>query len=245
MRLVVTEFMTLDGVMEAPGFEEHRDGRNGWAMQVADEELQNHNREQAFSTEAFLFGRTTYNIWAAFWPTGPEAGGLKDLIDRTPKYVISKTLEKADWSNTTILRGDPGEEIARLKAQPGGDLVAYGSADLIDFLLARDLIDELRVILFPVILGSGKHLFRDGILARFDAPTRALRCALALCAATRRMGIEIRAAMHTGEVEIRRDDLGGIGVHIAARALAEAGPGDVVVTRTVRDLVTGTDVEFR
>src|SRR5206468_261722 len=72
MRLVVTEFMTLDGVMEAPGFEEHRDGRNGWAMQVADEELQNHNREQAFSTEAFLFGRTTYNIWAAFWPTGPE-----------------------------------------------------------------------------------------------------------------------------------------------------------------------------
>ncbi|TME08687.1 MAG: hypothetical protein E6I65_12430 [Chloroflexi bacterium] len=324
-------------------------------MQVADEELQNHNREQAFSTEAFLFGRTTYNIWAAFWPTGPEAGGLKDLIDRTPKYVISKTLEKADWSNTTILRGDPGEEIARLKAQPGGDLVAYGSADLIDFLLARDLIDELRVILFPVILGSGKHLFRDGIdthhlrllksrtfpsgavlltydrqgrpipteetrdftwtdeqvqslraleetdrvlatvlftdivdstrraaelgdrewrrlldrhdqaaqaevarwhgtlvkstgdgiLARFDAPTRALRCALALCAATRRMGIEIRAAMHTGEVEIRRDDLGGIGVHIAARALAEAGPGDVVVTRTVRDLVTGTDVEFR
>jgi class 3 adenylate cyclase len=354
MRLVVTEFMTLDGVMEAPGFEEHRDGRNGWALHVADEELQNHNREQAFSTEAFLFGRTTYNIWKAFWPTGPEAGGLKDLIDRLPKYVISKTLESSDWSNTTILRGDVAEEIGRLKAHPGGDLVLYGSADLLDGLLALDLIDELRVIVFPVILGSGKHLFRDGIdtrhlrllrsrtfpsgavlltydrqgqpipaeetkdftwtdeqvqslhamqdtnrvlatvlftdivdstrraaelgdrewrrlldrhdqaaqaevarwhgtlvkstgdgiLARFDAPTRALRCALALCAAAKRMGIEIRAAIHTGEVEIRSDDLGGIGVHIASRALAEAGPGDVVVTRTVRELVTGTDVEF-
>jgi class 3 adenylate cyclase/dihydrofolate reductase len=354
MRLVVREFMTLDGVMEAPGFEEHRDGRNGWALQVADEELQNDNREQAFSTDAYLFGRTTYNIWAAFWPTGPDAGGLKDLIDRTPKYVISKTLETSDWSNTTILRGDVGEEVARLKAQPGGDLVVYGSADLVDGLLERDLIDELRILLFPVILGSGKHLFRDGIdthhlrllstrtfpsgavrltydrqgrpipaeeskdftwteeqvqslramqdtnrvlatvlftdivdstkraaelgdrewrrlldrhdqaaqvevarwhgtlvkstgdgiLARFDAPTRALRCALALCQAAKRMGIEIRAAIHTGEVEIRSDDLGGIGVHIASRALSEAGPGDVIVTRTVHDLVTGTEVEF-
>ena len=84
----------------------------------------------------------------------------------------------------------------------------------------------------------------DGILARFDAPTRALRCALALSAAAKRMGIEIRSALHTGEVEIRRDDLGGIGVHIASRALAEAGPGEVLVTRTVRDLVTGTEVEF-
>ncbi len=355
MRLVVTEFMTLDGVMEAPGFEEHRDGRNGWALQVADEELQNQNREQAFSADAFLFGRTTYNIWAAFWPTGPEAGGLKDLIDRLPKYVISKTLESPDWSNTTILRGDLAEEIGRLKARPGGDLVLYGSADLLDGLLTLDLIDELRVIVFPVILGTGKHLFRDGIdtrhlrllksrtfpsgavlltydrqgrpipaeetkdftwtdeqvqslhamqdtnrvlatvlftdivdstrraaemgdrewrrmldrhdqaaqaevarwhgtlvkstgdgiLARFDAPTRALRCALALGAAAKRMGIEIRAAIHTGEVEIRSDDLGGIGVHIASRALAEAGPGDVIVTRTVRDLVAGTELEFR
>lgn len=355
MRLVVREFMTLDGVMEAPGFEEHRDGRNGWALQVADEELQNDNREQAFSTDAYLFGRTTYNIWAAFWPTGPEAGGLKDLIDRTPKYVISKTLESSDWSNTTILRGEIGEEVARLKAQPGGDLVVYGSADLVDGLLERDLIDELRILLFPVILGSGKHLFRDGIdthhlrllstrtfpsgavrltydrqgrpipaeeskdftwteeqvqslramqdtnrvlatvlftdivdstkraaemgdrewrrlldrhdqaaqaevarwhgtlvkstgdgiLARFDAPTRALRCALALSQAAKRIGIEIRAAIHTGEVEIRSDDLGGIGVHIASRALSEAGPGDVIVTRTVHDLVTGTEVEFQ
>jgi class 3 adenylate cyclase len=355
MRLVVTEYMTLDGVMEAPGFEEHRDGRNGWALHVADAELQDHNRDQAFSADAYLFGRTTYNIWAAFWPTGPDAGGLKQLIDDMPKYVISKTLEHSDWQNTTILRGDLAEEVGRLKALPGGDLVVYGSADLVNGLLELDLVDELRVLLFPVILGTGKRLFRegldlqhlrllrsrtfpsgtvlltydrqgqpipteetrdftwtdeqvqslralqetnrvlatvlftdivdsttlaaslgdrewrrlldrhdhaaqvevarwhgtlvkstgDGILARFDAPTRALRAAIALCQATRRMGIEIRAAIHTGEVEIRSDDLGGIGVHIASRVLAEAGPGDVLVTRTVRDLVTGTEVEFQ
>jgi class 3 adenylate cyclase len=355
MRLVVTEYLTLDGVMEAPGFEEHRDGRNGWALHVADAELQDHNREQAFSADAYLFGRTTYNIWAAFWPTGPEAGGLKQLIDNMPKYVISKTLEHSDWVNTTILHGGLLEEVSRLKAMPGGDLVVYGSADLVNGLLELDLIDELRVILFPIILGTGKRLFRegldlqrlrllrsrtfpsgavlltydrqgqpipteetrdftwtdeqvqslralqetnrvlatvlftdivdsttraaalgdrewrrlldrhdqaaqvevarwhgtlvkstgDGILARFDAPTRALRAAIALCQAAKRMEIEIRAAIHTGEVEIRSDDLGGIGVHIASRVLSEAGPGEVVVTRTVRDLVTGADVEFR
>jgi dihydrofolate reductase len=134
MRLVVTEFMTLDGVMEAPGFEEHRDGRNGWALHVSDTALQDHNREQGFSADAYLFGRTTYNIWAAFWPTGPDAGGLKALIDRRPKFVISKTLEASDWANTTILRGDMGEEVRKLKAEAGGDLLVYGSADLVNGL---------------------------------------------------------------------------------------------------------------
>jgi class 3 adenylate cyclase len=84
----------------------------------------------------------------------------------------------------------------------------------------------------------------DGILARFDSPSRALRCGLALCAAARRQGLEIRVAIHTGEVEVRGDDIGGIGVHIASRVLASAGGGQVIVTRTVRDLATGTDVTF-
>ena len=358
MRLVVVEFMTLDGVMEAPGFEEHRTGRNAWAMRVADAELQDFNGAQVDRAAALLFGRTTFNIWAAFWPSAPEpAAPMAARIAAVPKYVVSRTLPDSDWANTTVLRGDLNTEVRRLKAQDGGDLLVYGSADLVAGLLELDLVDELQILLFPVILGSGKRLFRDeaelqflrllsvattssgvviltyeraatapptaedaaaayswtddqrqslraaeetdrilatvmftdivdstkraaelgdrewrrlldrhdqaaqaevarwhgtlvkstgdGILAHFDAPTRALRCALALSAAARRMGIEIRAAMHTGEVEIRRDDLGGIGVHIAARALAEAGPGDVVVTRTVRDLVTGTDVEFK
>ena len=358
MRLVVVEFMTLDGVMEAPGFEEHRTGRNGWAMRVSDAELQGFSGEQIDRAGALLFGRTTFNIWAAFWPTAPEpAAPMAARIDALPKYVVSRTLPGSDWANTTILRGDLETEIRRLKAQEGGELLAYGSADLVAGLLELDLVDEMRILLFPVILGSGKRLFReeadlrylrllsvsttssgvviltyerassdppaaedaaaayfwtddqrqflraaeetdrvlatvlftdivdstgraaalgdrewrrtldrhdaaaraeverwrgtlvkstgDGILARFDSPSRAVRAALGLRQAAKRMGIEIRAAVHTGEVEVRGDDLGGIGVHIASRLLAEAGPADVLITRTVRDLVTGVDIELQ
>ena len=358
MRLVVVEFMTLDGVMEAPGFEEHRSGRNGWAMRVADAELQSFSAAQVDRAGALLFGRTTFNIWAAFWPTAPAPSAeMAARIGAVPKYVVSRTLPESDWANTTILRGDLETEVRRLKALDGGDLLVYGSADLVAGLLDLDLVDELEIMLFPVILGSGKRLFRDdaelrflrlqsvattssgvvilgyeraaaapptaedaaaayswtddqrqflraaeetdrvlatvlftdivnstgraaelgdrewrrmldrhdtaarteverwrgtlvkstgdGVLARFDAPSRALRAGLSLCQAAKRMGIEVRAAIHTGEVEIRSDDLGGIGVHIASRVLAQAGPGEVVVTRTVRDLVTGLDVEFR
>jgi class 3 adenylate cyclase/dihydrofolate reductase len=358
MKLVVVEFMTLDGVMEAPGFEEHRTGRNGWAMQVADPELQAFSGSQIARAGGLLFGRTTFNIWAAFWPTAPEvAAPMGRRITALPKYVVSSTLPESDWANTTILRGDLGEEVGRLRDQPGdGELLVYGSADLVAGLLELDLVDELRILVFPVILGSGKRLFRedadlrklelrssettsggvviltyvrhagpvaladeaaapyawtddqvqsfraseevervlatvlftdivdstgraaalgdrewrrildrhddaaraevrrwrgtlvkstgDGILARFESPTRAVRCALALCAAARRLGIEIRAAIHTGEIEERGNDIGGIGVHIASRVLANAANGRVVVTRTVHDLAAGTDVAF-
>jgi class 3 adenylate cyclase len=356
VKLVVVEFMTLDGVMEAPGFEEHRTGRNGWAMQVGDEELQAWNAEQIFGAAALLFGRTTWNIWLAFWPDPPEvARTLGDHITGLPKYVVSKTLRSVDWANSMILRGDLRDEVTAIKGQPGGDLVVYGSADLVNGLLDVDLVDELRLVVFPVLLGSGKRLFRDessrhelrlvssrqlpsgaviltyaraaaapvdpaadayrwtdehvrsfraaedadrvlatvlftdivnstgraaalgdrewrrlldrhdqaaraevrrwsgqlvtttgdGILARFEAPTRAVRCALGLQAALRKIDLEIRVSIHTGEIEVRGDDIGGIGVHIASRALSTAEPGTVVVTRTVRDLATGTDLEFR
>jgi class 3 adenylate cyclase/dihydrofolate reductase len=355
MRLIVNEFMTLDGVMEAPGYEDHRAGRNTWALRVSDEELQAYNHDMAFSTDAFLFGRTTYNIWAAFWPTGPDAGGVKDVIITRPKYVVSKTLADQDWQNTTVLRGDLRDEVHRLKDSGDGNLVVYGSADLVDGLIDLDLVDELRILVFPVILGSGKRLFRDdirmhtlrllssrtfpsgvvlltydrqgalapeedaaefawtaeqieslraaedtdrilatvlftdivdstslaatlgdrdwrrlldrhdhaaqaeverwrgqlvkqtgdGILARFDTPTKALRCAFGLQSAMARLDIQIRVAIHSGEVEVRAGDLGGIGVHIAARALDQASGGQVIVTRTVSDLAAGTDLDFR
>src|SRR5215216_3185967 len=126
MKLVVVEFMTLDGVMEAPGFEEHRTGRNAWAMRVDDPELQAFSGNQIVHAEALLFGRTTFNIWAAFWPTAPEvAAPMAERITRLPKYVVSKTLRDSDWANTTVLRGDLEDEIRRLKAPPGGDLLVY------------------------------------------------------------------------------------------------------------------------
>jgi class 3 adenylate cyclase/dihydrofolate reductase len=353
-RLVVAEFMTLDGVMEAPGFEEHRDGKNAWALRFQSEETQQFVRDQFASADAFLLGRTTYQIWAAFWPSAPVDDVFTKQMNALPKYVVSHTLKEVTWSNSHLLQGDVFAEIAALKDQPGRDIVVAGSADLVAGLMEHNLVDEYQLLVFPIILGSGKHLFRDGIdmhplrlaatrsfgagivlltyqpesqlpaseyieayawtneqvrslqaaqdtervlatilftdiidstaraaalgdrqwrqlldrhdeaaraevdrwhgefvkttgdgiLATFDTPTRALRCAFGLGEVLGGLGLEIRVAIHTGEIERRQGDVGGIGVHIASRALAEAANGAVVVTRTVRDLATGTDLGF-
>lgn len=355
MKLVVTSFVTVDGIVEAPGFDEHRSGRNAWALRVQKDEDQVYNKGQAMSAEALLLGRRTWQIWAAFWPTAGAADTeLADRMNQIPKYVVSNTLKRADWSNSTIIAGDVAAQVRSLKSKPGGDLMVFGSPDLVDELLRHDLVDEYRILLYPVILGSGKHLFRDridthhlrlvdtrtfssgvvlliyvpesteptsryvdqyrwtheqvrsmqaaediertlatvlfadivdstgraaamgdrawkklleefhhavraevdrwhgqnvefagdGVMAVFDSPTRALRCAFGLIDATRNLDCEIRAGIHTGEIERRETGIGGIAIHIAARLLSSAERGQVVVTRTVRDLATGTDLAF-
>jgi class 3 adenylate cyclase len=347
--------MTLDGVMEAPGFEDHRSGRNGWALRVTDDELEEWNVELVKGASAILLGRMTFQIWAAFWPALRDDEPLGRLMSTLPKYVMSNTLTRVDWENSHIIRGDLATEIQALKDRIDGEIIVYGSADLADGLMKANLVDEYRLLIFPVILGSGKRLFADesetshvrliaarafgagvvlltyepvleapagkyansfvwtqdqleslravqdtdrvlatvlftdivdstgraanigdrpwrrlldrhdeiarasverwhghlvkttgdGVLATFDAPTRALRCAFALQASLAGVGLDIRVAIHCGEVELRAGDVGGIGIHIAARALAEADRGQVVVTQTVRDLATGTDFGFR
>jgi class 3 adenylate cyclase/dihydrofolate reductase len=355
MKLVVTSFVTVDGIVEAPGYDEHRSGRNAWALRVQNDEDQAYNKDLAMSADAFLLGRRTWQIWAAFWPTmkggDPE---FNQFMNNVPKYVVSNTLKRADWNNSTILSGDVAAEVSKLKAQPGGELLVYGSPDLVDELLRHDLVDEYRLMIYPVILGSGKRMFRDridthylqlidtrrfssgvvlliyapdpevptspfveeyrwtheqmrslqaaedidrtlatvlfadivdstgraatmgdrawkklleqyqrnvggvverwhganveftgdGVMAIFDAPTRALRCAFELVEAARDLEVEIRAGIHTGEIERRETGVGGIAVHIAARLLGSAESGRVVVTKTVRDLATGTDLAF-
>ena len=162
MRLIVTAFMTLDGVVEGPGFDEHRDGKNAWALRIQGEDDEDYNTAQVFTADAFLLGRKTYQIWEAFWLMAPPSP-LADQVNEIPKYVVSKTLVSADWNNSTVISGDIVGEIRRVKEQPGGELVVYGSPDLVDLLLEHDLVDEYRLLAYPVILGSGKHLFRDGI----------------------------------------------------------------------------------
>src|SRR5207245_2319533 len=263
-RLIVSEFVTLDGIMEAPGFEEHRSGRNAWALRLSDDDMQRYRRQEIREAAAALLGRTSYQIWAAFWPSLKDDEAFGRRMNDVPKYVVSSTLMGADWVNSTILPGDVGTEVAALKRRIEGEIVVNGSADLVAELMKRDLVDEYRLLVFAGVSGSGKRLFDDenaraeverwhgqlvkttgdGVLARFDAPTRALRCAFALHGALAALGREIRAAIHTGEVELRGHDVGGIGIHIAARALEEAGGRAVVVTRTVRDLATGTDLSF-
>jgi dihydrofolate reductase len=156
-RIVVTEFVSLDGVMEAPGGGEDFE-HAGWTFEIArGDEGDQFKLDETLETEALLLGRKTYEGFAAAWP-GRE-GEFADKFNNMPKYVVSSTLEKAEWNNSTLLDGDVVEEVSKLRQQPGGDIVVHGSAQLVQTLLEHDLVDELRLMVFPVVLGSGKRLF--------------------------------------------------------------------------------------
>ena len=156
-RIVVTEFVSLDGVMEAPGGGEDFE-HAGWTFEIArGDEGDKFKLDETLDTEALLLGRKTYEGFAAAWP-GRE-GEFADKFNNMPKYVVSSTLDKAEWNNSTLLHGDVVEEVAKLRQQPGGDIVVHGSAQLVQTLLEHDLVDELRLMVFPVVLGSGKRLF--------------------------------------------------------------------------------------
>ncbi|MGH8916374.1 MAG: dihydrofolate reductase family protein, partial [Acidimicrobiia bacterium] len=135
MKLIVTAFVTVDGVMEGPGLDEHRDGKNAWALRVQDDDDESYNLHLVFSADAFLLGRKTYQIWAAFWPAASGDDELTKRMNEIPKYVVSNSLTRADWNNTTVISGDVVAKIRELKERPGGDLLVYGSADLVDTLL--------------------------------------------------------------------------------------------------------------
>ena len=158
-RIVVTEFVSLDGVMQDPGGDsgwKHA----GWTFEIEQgEEGADFKLEEARNSEALLLGRVTYQGFAKAWPS--VEGEFGDKFNNMPKYVVSSTLEKGDWKNTTVLRGDVVKEVSKLRQKPGGDIVVHGSAQLVQTLLEHDLVDELRLMVFPVILGSGKRLFGD------------------------------------------------------------------------------------
>jgi dihydrofolate reductase len=158
-RIVVTEFVSLDGVVEDPGGSEgYRHG--GWSFEYSrGEEGDAFKLEETRATKALLLGRVTYQGFADAWPS--RDGEFADLFNGMPKYVVSRTLQDPSWQNTTVLSGDPVEEVRRVRDQLDGDLVVHGSAQLAQTLLAGDLVDELRLMVFPVVLGTGKRLFGD------------------------------------------------------------------------------------
>jgi dihydrofolate reductase len=157
-RIVVTEFVSLDGVMEDPGGAEGT-RHAGWTFQFNDSEGMKYKLDETMDHAALLLGRITYEGFAAAWPAMTDEVGFADKMNGMPKYVVSKTLERADWNNSTILRGDIAQEVSALKEQDGGDILVAGSASLVRELLVHDLVDEYRLMVFPIVLGSGKRLF--------------------------------------------------------------------------------------
>jgi dihydrofolate reductase len=158
-RIIITEFVSLDGVMEAPGGGEgYKHG--GWTFEVdRGTEGDKFKLDEALDADALLLGRVTYEGFAAAWPS--REGEFADKFNTMPKYVVSSTLQKPDWNNSTVLDGDLAEEVAKLKQEQDGDIVVHGSARLVQALIEHDLVDELRLMVFPVVLGSGKRLFGD------------------------------------------------------------------------------------
>src|SRR5438552_14696776 len=158
-RIVVSEFVSLDGVMEAPGGGEGYK-HAGWTFKInRGEEGDKFKLDETLGTEALLLGRVTYEGFAAAWPS--VKGEFADKFNSMPKYVVSSTLEEPEWNNSTVLKGDVVEEVRRLRQRLGGNIVVHGSAQLVQTLVEHDLVDELRLMVFPVVLGTGKRLFGD------------------------------------------------------------------------------------
>jgi dihydrofolate reductase len=158
-RIVVTEFVSLDGVVEAPGGgEAFKHG--GWSFEISrGDEGDKFKLDETLASEALLLGRVTYEGFAAAWPT--RDGEFADKFNAMPKYFVSSTLSEPEWNNTTVLKGDVAKEVAKLKQEHDGDIVVHGSPQLVQTLIANDLVDEFHLMVFPVVLGSGKRLFGE------------------------------------------------------------------------------------
>ena len=152
-KLIAVEMLSLDGVMESP---------EEWAFSYANDEMEEANAAGMASSDALLMGRVTYEQMAAFWPNQPGGTPMVDYINGVPKFVVSTTLEGADWSNSALIEGNVAEEISALKRQPGKNVTIVGSAALVRSLLREGLLDELGLMVHPVVLGRGKRLFEDG-----------------------------------------------------------------------------------
>jgi dihydrofolate reductase len=167
-KLTITTFLTLDGVYQAPGGpNEDRDGgfeHGGWVVPYFDDDMFGFINDVFARPSAFLLGRRTYEIFASYWPRITDANDpVATALNGLPKYVASRTLKRADWQGSTIIR-DVVKDVAQLKGQYAGEIQVHGSGEMIQTLLANDLVDELNLLLFPVLFGTGKRLFGSGVI---------------------------------------------------------------------------------
>jgi dihydrofolate reductase len=148
-KVVVAEFMSLDGVVENPA----------WTSRYWNDEIAKFKSDENLASDALLLGRVTYQGFAAAWPESADEGA--DRMNNLPKYVVSTTLDKVEWNNSMLIKDNIVEELTKLKRQDGQDILVYGSATLVQTLMRRDLIDEYRLLVYPVVLGKGQRLFDD------------------------------------------------------------------------------------
>jgi dihydrofolate reductase len=160
-KIVVSEFVSLDGVIEDPGGAEKFEF-GGWTVPYWNDGLASFKAEELFASDALLLGRVTYQGFAAAWPSMTDEAGFADRMNSNRKYVVSSTLEAADWNNSVVINGDVVKEVTRVKKEPGQDILVGGSASLVQALMRHHLVDELRLAIYPLVLGSGKRLFADG-----------------------------------------------------------------------------------
>ncbi|MDQ3657779.1 MAG: dihydrofolate reductase family protein [Chloroflexota bacterium] len=159
-KIALTEFISLDGVIEAP---------HEWHFQFSGEDAGQYKLDELFATDALLLGRVTYEGFASAWPEMTDEQGFADRFNSIPKYVVSTTLENPEWNNSHVIRGNLAEEIGKLKRESGQDIVIHGSGKLANSLMAEGLIDEYRLMVHPVVVGKGQRLFEDGTaLAALD-----------------------------------------------------------------------------
>ena len=160
-RLVVSEFITLDGVIEDPGgAEDFKYG--GWSLQFFNDEYLKYKYDELFSSGVLLLGRITYQVFAEAWPSRTDPNGFADYMNSMPKFVVSTTLHTLNWKNAAIISGNIAVEVGKLKQVPGKDILVVGSGQLVRALMQLDLVDEYRLLVHPVVLGAGKKLF-DGM----------------------------------------------------------------------------------
>jgi dihydrofolate reductase len=166
-KLIVSTFLTLDGVMQAPGGPEEDDSdgfaHGGWSVSYWDDQMGQVMTEAMSAPFDLLLGRTTYDIFAAYWPHATEEPGAKPLNDAT-KHVASRSHQMLEWGPSVLIEGDAAEGVARLKKEDGPELQVHGSGNLIQTLMRHSLVDEYRLWIFPLVIGSGKRLFSDGTI---------------------------------------------------------------------------------
>jgi dihydrofolate reductase len=154
-KIIALELVSVDGVIESP---------EEWAFSYSNDEMNEANASGMAASDALLLGRVTYEGLAAFWPNQPGGDPMVDYINSVPKYVVSTTLEEPlEWNNSTLIKGNVVDEITNLKRQPGKDITIIGSAAFVRSLLREGLLDELKLMVHPIVLGSGKRLFEDGV----------------------------------------------------------------------------------